>query len=174
MVTHDKNEAFFLADKLAVMIGNKIEQCGTTEEIYFGPASKNIANFFSECSYIDGTICRNNCIEHIYQLNDFKDIKKSGIIKILYPVIEKCFYFFKDTFYFEGNVLWDVFAAMYISEPELFYDDVATYELSLEQLKSGKLVKAAYGTKLNLFRLKNADAIYKKIFDQISTFKIRN
>ncbi|GAA0075700.1 ATP-binding cassette domain-containing protein [Clostridium sp. CTA-5] len=58
-VTHDFNEALYLADRIAVMNNGEIHQIGTPEEIFKHPASEFIANFtgFSnlfKCKVSDG------------------------------------------------------------------------------------------------------------------------
>ncbi|MBB3032406.1 ABC transporter ATP-binding protein [Alteriqipengyuania lutimaris] len=44
-VTHDQVEAMTLADRIVVLNGGRIEQCGTPMEIYRRPASKFVAEF---------------------------------------------------------------------------------------------------------------------------------
>lgn len=60
LVTHDKEEALMMSDKLAVMLGGEIIQFGTPKEIYRRPKSKQIADFFGNNNYIEGTV--NNCV----------------------------------------------------------------------------------------------------------------
>ena len=40
MVTHDQNEAFNIADKIAIMNEGKIEQTGSAYDIYHKPVNK--------------------------------------------------------------------------------------------------------------------------------------
>ena len=44
-VTHDQNEALTLADRVVVMDGGKIRQCGTPGEVYGQPADTFVAGF---------------------------------------------------------------------------------------------------------------------------------
>ncbi len=44
-VTHDQNEALTLADRVVVMDGGKIRQCGTPGEVYGQPADAFVAGF---------------------------------------------------------------------------------------------------------------------------------
>jgi iron(III) transport system ATP-binding protein len=55
-VTHDPEEAMFMADRIAVMNDGRLEQVGTPSEIYTCPASEFVAEFFSEVNRIDGEV----------------------------------------------------------------------------------------------------------------------
>lgn len=56
LVTHDKEEALIMGDKIALIINGSIIQQGTPEEIYEKPNCKEVANFFGETNYIEGNI----------------------------------------------------------------------------------------------------------------------
>jgi multiple sugar transport system ATP-binding protein len=45
-VTHDQDEALSLSDRIAVMNGGRIVQCGSPREIYDAPANTFVASFF--------------------------------------------------------------------------------------------------------------------------------
>ncbi|HHT9136327.1 MAG TPA: ABC transporter ATP-binding protein [Candidatus Wunengus sp. YC60] len=49
-VTHDQEDAFLLANKIAVMNAGMIEQTGSPEEIYSSPASLFVAGFVGEAN----------------------------------------------------------------------------------------------------------------------------
>jgi ABC-type Fe3+/spermidine/putrescine transport system ATPase subunit len=53
-VTHDREEALLVADRIAVMKEGNLEQIGTPEELYRSPANKYVANFFGQANYIRG------------------------------------------------------------------------------------------------------------------------
>jgi len=53
-VTHDQDEAFGLADKVAIMLGTTVVQTGTPEEVYVSPANLDIARFLGEIDILDG------------------------------------------------------------------------------------------------------------------------
>ena len=56
-VTHDQFEALTVADKMAIMnVDGKIEQIGTSQEIYEFPASRFVANFVGTTNFIDGKL----------------------------------------------------------------------------------------------------------------------
>jgi iron(III) transport system ATP-binding protein len=50
-VTHDREEALFVADFVAVMQSGQIEQLGTPEEIYTQPASRFVAQFVTQAHF---------------------------------------------------------------------------------------------------------------------------
>jgi iron(III) transport system ATP-binding protein len=45
LVTHDREEAFSLADRIAVMRAGTVVQEGTSEELYYAPSSRWVAEF---------------------------------------------------------------------------------------------------------------------------------
>jgi iron(III) transport system ATP-binding protein len=55
LVTHDQEEALSLADRVAIMRGGVVEQTGTPEEVYVGPASRWVAAFLGAVDVLPGT-----------------------------------------------------------------------------------------------------------------------
>ena len=51
-VTHDREEALAIADKIAVMRKGKIEQVGTPEEIYLHPQSRFVGEFVTQANFL--------------------------------------------------------------------------------------------------------------------------
>jgi len=56
MVTHDSEEAMFMADRIAVMRAGRIVQEGSPVELYCEPADAFVASFFGEVNRIDGKV----------------------------------------------------------------------------------------------------------------------
>ena len=56
LVTHDHDEAFAMADKVAVLNAGKLEQIDTPETIYHLPATSFVANFVGSADFIAGEI----------------------------------------------------------------------------------------------------------------------
>ncbi|MDP2728439.1 MAG: ABC transporter ATP-binding protein [Dehalococcoidia bacterium] len=56
LVTHDQEEAFILADRVALLNCGRMEQVGTPEEIYHHPASRFVASFVGEADLLEGII----------------------------------------------------------------------------------------------------------------------
>ncbi|GGQ75324.1 ABC transporter ATP-binding protein [Couchioplanes azureus] len=53
-VTHDQDEALTMADRVAVMDGGLVEQCGTPEDVYERPASRFVASFMGTSNLMTG------------------------------------------------------------------------------------------------------------------------
>ncbi len=56
LVTHDREEAFSLADRIALMRDGAIVQEGTAEELYFSPASRWAAEFVGAANVLPGRV----------------------------------------------------------------------------------------------------------------------
>jgi iron(III) transport system ATP-binding protein len=56
LVTHDREEAFSLADRVALMRDGAIVQEGTAEELYFAPASRWAAEFVGAGNVLTGRV----------------------------------------------------------------------------------------------------------------------
>ena len=54
MVTHDPEEAMFMADKVALMRAGRLVQVGSPASLYFKPASAFVAGFFGEVNRLRG------------------------------------------------------------------------------------------------------------------------
>ncbi len=53
-VTHDREEALSLSDRIAVMHSGRVEQIGTPQEIYLRPANRFVAGFLGAVNWIEG------------------------------------------------------------------------------------------------------------------------
>jgi iron(III) transport system ATP-binding protein len=56
LVTHEQEEAFSLADRVALMRAGRIVQTGSPEEIYYGPASRWAAEFVGAANLLPGRV----------------------------------------------------------------------------------------------------------------------
>ena len=56
LVTHDQEEAFAMAERVAVMNSGRIEQIGSPEEIYHYPSTRFVADFVGQADFIDGVV----------------------------------------------------------------------------------------------------------------------
>jgi iron(III) transport system ATP-binding protein len=55
-VTHDREEAFSLADRIALMRDGKVIQTGAAEDVYFSPADRWAAEFVGAGNFVDGSV----------------------------------------------------------------------------------------------------------------------
>ncbi|WP_039019918.1 choline ABC transporter ATP-binding protein [Halocynthiibacter namhaensis] len=55
-VSHDLDEAFKLGDRIAIMEGGRIVQCGTPQEIFSNPANDYVADFVAHMNPL-GVLC---------------------------------------------------------------------------------------------------------------------
>lgn len=58
MVTHDREEALSLSDRITVMNCGRIEQTGTPEEVYLKPGTRFVAGFLGALNWIGGVALR--------------------------------------------------------------------------------------------------------------------
>ncbi len=58
IVTHDREEAFTLADRIAVMRDGEVLQTGRAEELYFQPADRWAAEFVGAANIVSGEVAR--------------------------------------------------------------------------------------------------------------------
>jgi len=56
LVTHDKEEAFMLSERVAVIIEGQLQQVGTAEEVYARPTTRSVAEFIGEANFIQGSV----------------------------------------------------------------------------------------------------------------------
>lgn len=55
-VTHDRDEALSMADRLAVMDSGRLAQVGTPEEVYQNPASRMVAGFIGGTNFVEAEV----------------------------------------------------------------------------------------------------------------------
>ncbi len=57
-VTHDRDEALSMADRMAIMENGRLVQVGTPTEVYRNPATRMVAEFIGETNLIEGRALR--------------------------------------------------------------------------------------------------------------------
>jgi spermidine/putrescine transport system ATP-binding protein len=55
-VTHDQQEALSMSDRIVVMLDGRIQQVGTTQQVYSTPANAFVAGFIGKQNFIDATV----------------------------------------------------------------------------------------------------------------------
>lgn len=56
LVTHDREEALSMSNRVALMFDGKIAQIGSPREVYGRPNCRRVADYFGNCVYIPGTV----------------------------------------------------------------------------------------------------------------------
>ena len=56
LVTHDREEALSMSDRVALLFDGRLAQIGTPREVYERPETKQVADYFGNCVYIPGTV----------------------------------------------------------------------------------------------------------------------
>jgi ABC-type Fe3+/spermidine/putrescine transport system ATPase subunit len=56
LVTHDKEEAFMMSHKVAVILNGELQQFGTPTEVYNKPVTRAVSDFIGEANYIEGKV----------------------------------------------------------------------------------------------------------------------
>lgn len=56
LVTHDQGEAFSMADEIGVMSAGSILQWGSSHDLYFAPATPDVARFIGQGMLVPGTL----------------------------------------------------------------------------------------------------------------------
>ncbi|WP_373434948.1 ABC transporter ATP-binding protein [Metamycoplasma equirhinis] len=69
-VTHDRNEALQLSDRIAVIRDGKVEQFTTPRELYDYPANKWVANFIGDSNFFDATFVRAGKVKFMGRIYD--------------------------------------------------------------------------------------------------------
>jgi iron(III) transport system ATP-binding protein len=62
-VTHDRDEALSMADRMAIMDAGKLVQVGAPPEIYLNPATRMVAEFIGETNFVEGRMLRESSRE---------------------------------------------------------------------------------------------------------------
>ncbi len=70
LVTHDQDEAFVAADRIAVMYEGRLHQVGTAEELYYRPATRTVAQFVGVANFIRADVRDGKLVS---PLGDFLD-----------------------------------------------------------------------------------------------------
>ncbi|MGO1042741.1 ABC transporter ATP-binding protein [Clostridioides difficile] len=81
LVTHDKEEALMMSDRIAVMLNGEVKQFGTPDNLYENPKSKEVANIFGEKNYLIGNIRNGEFVNDIIsiKLDKYKNMNIDNI-----------------------------------------------------------------------------------------------
>ena len=87
-VTHDQDEAFGLADTVAIMLDSTVVQTGRPEQVYVSPATLAVARFLGEENILDGeasdgyVTCELGRLPLVGQSVDGESTRPNGPVKV--------------------------------------------------------------------------------------------
>lgn len=82
-VTHDQAEAYAMADRIAVIIGGRIEQIDAPETLYRNPKNSSVARFLGLHNLIEGTVRADGSIMTEFGALDMTHRSKTGPATLL-------------------------------------------------------------------------------------------
>ncbi len=83
LVTHDHEEAFAMADKVAVLNGGILEQLDTPEIIYHLPSSPFVADFVGQADFLHGAVREDGVFTQIGIFVNVKDLPVGAEVRVM-------------------------------------------------------------------------------------------
>ena len=66
LVTHDRTEAFNMADEIGVMVAGQLQQWGSAEELYHNPSNALVASFICDGKFVRGEVLDNGRVQTLF------------------------------------------------------------------------------------------------------------
>ena len=82
LVTHDPEEAMFMADRIALMKDGRIVQVGRPVDLYCAPASSFVAGFFGDINRLEGFV-KNGSVKTPFGVVLAQDLDNDAPVEIL-------------------------------------------------------------------------------------------
>lgn len=172
MGAYQKDAQFFEKVKEIVLMGGITEplvfEKKTMDELNFScdkEASKAVLSKGKQVSVITG----NNCLKVLFTREEYKEHLFTSDSKIARYIREETDYWFgynEEDYGIGGFYNWDVTAAVYLMQPELFTDCKSRFHISSKDLNTGFLRKSDEGESwLNLPQIKDETAFKQSIYD---------
>jgi putative spermidine/putrescine transport system ATP-binding protein len=148
LVTHDREEALSMSNRIALMFDGKMIQTGTPREVYNRPANRLAADYFGNCVYVRGSVeagvfraagisCKTDAADGEYDLMlrpDALDTGKTGEYRLTAETVSFRGCDTQVTFRAEDGTIWKktyleetvpnpgdlIFADVQCSDPVLF------------------------------------------------------
>lgn len=180
-------DAILLDASIVEKINEVVLMGGVTEELIFGKKTMRELNFsiFSEgakeviskmknISILTGNNCRP--VEFTRYYLDKAASKKNMKNKFLIDKIESWMNDFKDDYNYNAIVLWDVVAAMYLTDKKIFSNNYCEFNSTYEDMKNGYLnvfplidteIEVNNKKIINLPSVKNIDKVNELIIEKI-------
>ena len=83
LVTHDHDEAFAMADRIAVLNQGRLEQFDTPEMMYHMPATPFVADFVGQADFIPGTVSKGMVQTELGEFPDTIDCKDGTPVVVM-------------------------------------------------------------------------------------------
>lgn len=83
LVTHDHDEAFAMADRIAVLNQGRLEQFDTPEMIYHMPATPFVADFVGQADFIPGTVSHGMVQTELGEFPDTIGCKDDTVVVVM-------------------------------------------------------------------------------------------
>ncbi len=64
LVTHDREEALSMSDRIALLFDGELSQTGTPRQVYDRPENKQVADYFGNCVYVPGYVSNGRFSAH--------------------------------------------------------------------------------------------------------------
>ena len=126
LVTHDKEEALIMADRIAVLVSGRIVQYDRPKEIYIRPKTKAVSDFFGDRNYLKGKIRNGVFSSSLGEISvDFDDLDNA--LMMIRPELINC-----SNKGYEGEVI----NSYYIGEIELIEVKVGDNILKISTLNN--------------------------------------
>lgn len=133
LVTHDKEEALMMSDKIGVMIDGEIKQFDTPKRIYEFPISKEVADIFGERNYISGKLEKGKFISEILEIdldNNIIDNDSIENVNLMIPLesirIDK---------YYKEGLSGKIVKKIYAGSKTYYYINIKDKVLKVESIK---------------------------------------
>lgn len=155
-------DAYMIDNEIGEKLNSVVIMGGITGDLYFGDKIMKELNFsvcpkgaevaikkYKNVSILTG----NRCMDVEFGINDLERVKSLGSnIKNEFIInkIEKWMREFKEKYNYDSIVLWDVIAAIYLMNPDMFRDDFMSVVSTEEDLFEGRLVEGESATRVNI------------------------
>ena len=155
-------DAYMIDNEIGEKLNSVVLMGGITGDLYFGDKIMKELNFsvcpkgaevaiekYKNVSILTG----NRCMDVEFGFSDLERVKFLGSnIKNEFIInkIEKWMREFKEKYNYDSIVLWDVIAAIYLMNPDMFRDDFMSVVSTEEDLFEGRLVEGISAARINI------------------------
>ncbi len=155
-------DAYMIDNEIGEKLNSVVIMGGITGDLYFGDKIMKELNFsvcpkgaevaikkYKNVSILTG----NRCMDVEFGTNELDKVKALGNnIKNEFIInkIEKWMREFKEKYNYDSIVLWDVIAAIYLMNPDMFRDDFMSVVSTEEDLFEGRLVEGISAARINI------------------------